>query len=43
MYVREAQCHELDAIYAMGFDVWGDGISYEEYLDQDVLNNPKSC
>ncbi len=32
MYVREAQCHELDAIYAMGFDVWGDGISYEEYL-----------
>ncbi|MCK6265891.1 GNAT family N-acetyltransferase [Vibrio sp. ZSDE26] len=33
MYVREAQAQELDAIYAMGCDVWSDDLSYEEYLN----------
>ncbi|WP_428240767.1 GNAT family N-acetyltransferase [Gynuella sp.] len=32
MYLREAKAHELDTIYAIGFDVWNDGLSYEEYL-----------
>lgn len=30
--LRKAEVHELDLIYSMGFDVWGEGLSYEEYL-----------
>ncbi|MEZ9176257.1 GNAT family N-acetyltransferase [Vibrio kanaloae] len=30
--LRKAEAHELDFIYSMGFDVWGDGLSSEEYL-----------
>ncbi|QMV16740.1 GNAT family N-acetyltransferase [Vibrio spartinae] len=26
MYLKEAEAHELDAIYAMGFDTWHDGM-----------------
>ncbi|MFM2484343.1 GNAT family N-acetyltransferase [Celerinatantimonas yamalensis] len=32
MYLKEAKAHELDVIYTMGFDVWNDGLSFEEYL-----------
>ncbi len=32
MYLRTAQAHELDAIYAIGFDVWHEGLCYEQYL-----------
>ncbi|WP_413283634.1 GNAT family N-acetyltransferase [Vibrio sp. MA40-2] len=32
MNVRKAKAHELDCIYAMGFDVWNDGLTFEEYL-----------
>ncbi|TVO37698.1 GNAT family N-acetyltransferase [Vibrio algivorus] len=32
MYLREAEPHELDAIYSIGFDAWSGGVSYEEYL-----------
>ncbi|TOC20038.1 GNAT family N-acetyltransferase [Vibrio parahaemolyticus] len=32
MHLREAKVHELDAIYAIGFDAWSDGLSYEKYL-----------
>ncbi|EKO3678170.1 MULTISPECIES: GNAT family N-acetyltransferase [Vibrio] len=30
--LRKAEAHELDLIYSMGFDVWGDGLSFEDYL-----------
>ncbi|MDA9556651.1 GNAT family N-acetyltransferase [Vibrio sp.] len=30
--LRKAEVHELDLIYLMGFDVWGEGLSSEEYL-----------
>ncbi|TFH88962.1 GNAT family N-acetyltransferase [Vibrio ouci] len=30
--LRKAEAHELDFIYLMGFDVWGDGLSSDEYL-----------
>ncbi|WP_061031400.1 GNAT family N-acetyltransferase [Vibrio splendidus] len=30
--LRKAEAHELDFIYLMGFDVWGGGLSSEEYL-----------
>ena len=30
--LRKAEAHELDFIYLMGFDVWGDGLSSEDYL-----------
>lgn len=32
MHVRKAELHELDAIYTMGFDVWGDGLTLDDYL-----------
>ncbi|KJF95875.1 GNAT family N-acetyltransferase [Photobacterium angustum] len=32
MFIRKAERHELDTIYAIGFDVWGDGLSYEKYV-----------
>ncbi|EGQ9206979.1 MULTISPECIES: GNAT family N-acetyltransferase [Vibrio] len=32
VFARKAKPHELDAIYSMGFDVWGDDLAYEEYL-----------
>ncbi|EGQ9318398.1 GNAT family N-acetyltransferase [Vibrio parahaemolyticus] len=32
MHLREAEVHELDAIYSIGFDAWSDGLSYEKYL-----------
>lgn len=32
MYLRQAEAYELDAIYGIGFDVWNDGLCYEEYL-----------
>ncbi|EGQ8132908.1 GNAT family N-acetyltransferase [Vibrio parahaemolyticus] len=32
MYLREATPDELEVIYPMGFDVWGDGLSFEDYL-----------
>lgn len=32
MHLREAEAHESDAIYAIGFDAWNDGLSYEKYL-----------
>ena len=32
MHLREAKVHELDAIYAIGFDAWSEGLSYEKYL-----------
>jgi predicted N-acetyltransferase YhbS len=30
--LRKSEAHELDLIYSMGFDVWGDSLSLEEYL-----------
>ncbi|MDA0145549.1 GNAT family N-acetyltransferase [Vibrio sp. RW] len=30
--LRKAEAHDLELIYLMGFDVWGDGLSSEEYL-----------
>lgn len=32
MQIRTACRHELDIIYLMGFDVWGEGLSRDEYL-----------
>lgn len=32
MYLRTANTDELDSIYEMGFDVWSDGLSKDEYL-----------
>ncbi|MEL0608835.1 GNAT family N-acetyltransferase [Vibrio echinoideorum] len=32
MHLRKAELHELDTIYTMGFDVWGDGLSFDDYL-----------
>lgn len=32
MYLRLAEPDELDIVYLMGFDVWGDGLSLDEYL-----------
>ncbi|MEZ8720974.1 GNAT family N-acetyltransferase [Vibrio pomeroyi] len=32
MYLRLAEPYELDIVYLMGFDVWGDGLSLDEYL-----------
>jgi predicted N-acetyltransferase YhbS len=32
MKLREAKAYELEAIYAIGFNAWSDGLSYEEYL-----------
>ncbi len=32
MHVRKADLHELDTIYTMGFDVWGDGLTLDDYL-----------
>ena len=32
MQIRTACRHELDTIYLMGFDVWGEGLSRDEYL-----------
>ncbi|MYM58993.1 GNAT family N-acetyltransferase [Vibrio sp. OCN044] len=32
MQLRKAKACELDTIYEMGFDVWGSGLPYEEYL-----------
>ncbi|KXO13233.1 putative acetyltransferase [Moritella sp. JT01] len=32
MHLREVKARELDVIYAMGFDTWNDGLSFEEYL-----------
>ncbi|MFY2507378.1 GNAT family N-acetyltransferase [Vibrio pectenicida] len=32
MKLRKATIDELDSIYAMGFDVWGDGLPFQEYL-----------
>lgn len=40
MYLREAKANELDGIYAMGFDVWHDGLSFEDYLT-DCRNSDK--
>lgn len=34
MYVKEAEFHELDTIYAIGFDSWNNGLSDEKYLDE---------
>jgi len=32
MQIRKVSHHELDTIYLMGFDVWGEGLSRDEYL-----------
>ena len=32
MQLRKATTSELDSIYTMGFDVWGDGLPFQEYL-----------
>ncbi|MGR5152375.1 GNAT family N-acetyltransferase [Photobacterium swingsii] len=32
MNLRKAEDHELDTIYGMGFDIWGDGLSLDAYL-----------
>ncbi|MCF7505036.1 GNAT family N-acetyltransferase [Vibrio sp. L3-7] len=32
MHLRKAELHELDTIYTMGFDVWGNGLSLDDYL-----------
>ncbi|MFA0134662.1 GNAT family N-acetyltransferase [Vibrio splendidus] len=32
MHLRKAQLHELDSIYTMGFDVWGGGLTLDDYL-----------
>ena len=32
MHVRKAELDELDTIYTMGFDVWGDGLTLDDYL-----------
>lgn len=32
MQIREASHHELDTIYWMGLDAWGEGLSPTEYL-----------
>ena len=32
MQLRKAKACELDTIYEMGFDVWGSGLPFEEYL-----------
>src|SRR5690606_2186612 len=32
MSIRSAQSEDMDSIYMMGFDVWGDDLSQDEYL-----------
>ncbi|MBU2899143.1 GNAT family N-acetyltransferase [Vibrio hepatarius] len=32
MQLRKAKASELDSIYAMGFDVWGDDLPFQDYL-----------
>ncbi|CAM3939493.1 GNAT family N-acetyltransferase [Vibrio aquimaris] len=32
MQLRKARASEIDTIYEMGFDAWGSGLFYEEYL-----------
>ena len=34
MQLRKAKSFELDTLYTMGFDVWGVGMSLEDYLHQ---------
>ncbi|MGF1741901.1 GNAT family N-acetyltransferase [Vibrio profundum] len=40
MLLRKAHESELDSIYLMGFDVWGDKLSRSEYL-KGCQNSPK--
>lgn len=40
MLIRKAHESELDSIYLMGFDVWGDKLSRSEYLN-GCQNSPK--
>ena len=32
MNVQKAKAHQFDVIYAMGFDVWNNGLTFDEYL-----------
>ncbi|OED71315.1 GNAT family N-acetyltransferase [Vibrio splendidus ZS-139] len=41
MHLRKAELHELDTIYTMGFDVWGDGLSLDDYLT--ACRNSEKC
>lgn len=38
MYARKATVDELELIYMMGFDIWGDGASMADYLDSCRLS-----